>query len=164
MFNRAFVFLSSTFIFLFPNKRNFFFVFVVYVYIASIPHRAPLLLHGRVWNVSYRIQRVRIFPSEWILLPCSVWAFTPNNGTDKWRSLKSLLKMTWPILHLILAQQTTMLGLCHSSVFEWYSQFCNPSRHLTFIASLLTPFPLCVLSLRPPPALIPVHESGQQKW
>lgn len=45
------------------------------------------------------------------------------------------------------------------------SQFCDPSRHFSFIVAPLTLFPLSVssLSLRPPLALIPVRESVQEK-
>lgn len=107
MVNRAFVFLSSTFIFLFTNKRNFIlviFFFPVILFFWQSPFVATrMCLKCILQNLKCELL---FFSSKWIPLPCSVCAFTSNNRTDKWRCLKSLLKLTWAIFYLILPQQT----------------------------------------------------------
>lgn len=149
---RAIPFLS----FLFPSCS----------YTPSFLLKAPLLLRRCVWNVSYRTGSVRALSSEWILLPCSIRAFTPNNRTDKWRYLKSHLKndMSDFLPHFTTTNYDTgALSLFAFWVAEsvlWSQQtFC-------FLLEPFQPlFPLCILSpsLRPPRTFHPCPLSQDRR-
>lgn len=171
MFNKAFVFRSSTFIFLFLYKRFLYFFFFFCCYIAS-SHSGLLCCYKGVWNVSYRIESMYVF-SSWVYsftLFCSCFLH-PTIGLTNGDTLKSFLKMTWPIFHLVSPQQTcydtAALSLC---CFCSGSQFCDPDRHFAFIVApsnlvSATFFFCCCFRLCASPfALVPTHETGQEKW
>lgn len=80
--------------------------------------------------------KVCVFSFEWIPLPCSVCASTLNSRTDKWRYLKSLLKMTWLIFHLISPQQNYDTGAL--SLFCFVVAQSVLWSHFAFIVALLT--------------------------
>lgn len=63
----------------------------------------------------------------------------PTIGLTNGDTSKATSKMTWAIFYLISPQQTTIPGHCHCLLFEWQSQFCDPSRHFAFYWSPFNP-------------------------
>ena len=185
MFNGAFVLLSSTFYFalFFRTKRNFFLAIVFFSSLSLLPFLFLLRLFFFLFffftltdPFCYRDSVFEMYLTELKALACSPLSgffclvlfvlSLPTMGADKWWYLKSLLKMTWPIFHLISPQQTVTPGHCHRSLFEWRARSCDPSRPFFFFC--FDPVSaLCFVPL-PPSALlsslVPEPEQKEEKW
>ena len=172
MFNGAFVLLSSTFYFaVFSNKKEFLSCHCLFFFSLSL---LPFLFLLRLFfflffffftltdPFCYRDSVFEMYLTELNALACSPLSgffclvlfvlSLPTMGADKWWYLKSLLKMTWPIFHLISPQQTVTPGHCHRSLFEWRARSCDPSRPFFFFFLL---WPCFGSVFRPPPSLRP---------
>lgn len=129
---------ASRFIFLFSNKQFYSRLFLSSFFFFFYPASSLFIATSVFEMYLTEIKACKRFPLGGFFSPCSVCAFTPNNRTDKWRYLKSLLEK-WHDRYSTSFHhnKTAMIAGYFQCVTFVVAHFCDPCRHPAFI---LAPF------------------------